>query len=435
MRILAFGDDIGVPQLFRHMPADSVVGIVCASIRPYQQKVLRMLAKSQGVPLLIQPRATENEYSQFLEDVRNLKPDIIFVNSYSMLLRNEILSIPPLGGVNIHGALLPQYRGANPIQWVIINGEFETGVTMHYMDAHFDTGDILAQRRVPILIGDTWVDLQHRITEAAEQILSEELPKILNNTIVRKPQDESCAHHYHRRKPEDGLFTWDANLINIYNLIRALVKPHPGAFYFTGGGDRIVLDEYVSLPKLAIMKYGTEGGKTLKTINIKLQPVTDDYLEKQKEYEYGYSNELCIENQANQAALNQPLKVWFESILQRNDILIFEIHLRTSGKYIGSCQLHNISLNQHTAELQIHTGHIAEHGHEYSPQIISLLLDFAFKDLNLNRVYLHVFSNNAAAIRVYEKAGFVREGILRQAAHIDGKYLDVMVMGILRQEL
>ena len=147
-------------------------------------------------------------------------------------------------------------------------------------------------------------------------------------------------------------------------------------------------------------------------------------------------------NDREQVIFNAPFQpihegqhhAWLEAVQHRKDIVIFAIRLRESGKLIGSCQLHNINPIHSTAELQIRLGDVAERSHGYGSQAVSLLLDFAFKDLNLNRVYLHVFINNAAAIRVYEKVGFALEGILRQAAHIDGKYLDVMAMGILRQE-
>ena len=147
-------------------------------------------------------------------------------------------------------------------------------------------------------------------------------------------------------------------------------------------------------------------------------------------------------NDREQVLFNAPFRpihegqhrAWLEAVQQRKDIVIFGIRLRKSGKLIGSCQLHSINLIHRSAELQIRLGDVSERNHGYGSQSVSSLLDFAFKDLNLNRVYLHVFINNAAAIRVYEKAGFAREGILRQAAHINGKYLNVMVMGILRQE-
>jgi RimJ/RimL family protein N-acetyltransferase len=125
---------------------------------------------------------------------------------------------------------------------------------------------------------------------------------------------------------------------------------------------------------------------------------------------------------------------WFESVQQRQDMVIFGIRLQTTNKLIGSCQLYSINYIHRTAELQIRIGEVAERGHGYGTEAIHILLDFAFKDLNLNRVYLQVFASNEAATRAYEKAGFVHEGVLRHHAHIDGDYVDVNVMGVLREE-
>lgn len=127
-------------------------------------------------------------------------------------------------------------------------------------------------------------------------------------------------------------------------------------------------------------------------------------------------------------------KAWFDAIQQQKDTAIFGIRLLKGGALIGTCQLHNINSVHRTAELQIRLGEKKERGRGYGTEAVSVLLDFAFKDLNLNRVYLHVFATNEAALRVYEKVGFVREGVLRKAAHIDGDYVDIVVMGILRDE-
>ncbi len=125
---------------------------------------------------------------------------------------------------------------------------------------------------------------------------------------------------------------------------------------------------------------------------------------------------------------------WFEAVQQRSDIFIFGIRLLETDNLIGSCQLHSISSIHRNAELQIRLGEVSSRGQGYGTEAVELLLDFGFRDLNLHRIYLHVFSHNAAAIRVYEKSGFVREGLLRQTAYIDGEYRDVILMGIIREE-
>ena len=127
-------------------------------------------------------------------------------------------------------------------------------------------------------------------------------------------------------------------------------------------------------------------------------------------------------------------KTWFENIQNRNDIFIFGIYEIKTDKIIGTCQLHSINWIHRNAELQIRLGNKGNRGKGYGSEAVRLLLDFAFRDLNLYRIYLHVFQTNTNAIHVYEKVGFKKEGLLRKAAHIDGKYVDVIFMGILREE-
>lgn len=430
VRILACGDEAGIPQLIRYLPEQLLVGIIGAEIRPHQHPELRRLAEAQGVPLLIQPRHTSPAYPAFVEQVRALAPDLILVNSYSMLIRPEILAIPRLGGVNIHGALLPQYRGANPIQWALLNDETETGVTMHYMTAEFDTGDIISQRRVPIFFEDTWLDIQARIAAATEAMLAEELPRLLDGTCARQPQDGSKARYYRRRHPEDGRIDWQQSVLSIYNLTRALVRPHPGAFY-TDGANRVVLDEYLTIPQVTALKY-SRGGQVLKSAHVALAPLT--LADLPALFEWINNREQVLFNAPYKPVHENQHKEWFEAIQQRNDLVIFGIRLLETDKLIGSCQLHNINFVHRSAEFQIRVGDSTQRGQGYGTEAVRLLLDFAFKDLNLHRVYLHVFSANVAALRVYEKVGFVREGLLRKAAHINGATEDVVVMGILREE-
>ena len=257
--MLVFGADVGVSQLLRHLPSGIVCGIVAAGIRPSQHRILQEIARKIQLPFLVQPRATSIEYTSFVEQVRRLQPDLILVSSYSMLLRLEVLSIPSCGAVNIHGALLPEYRGANPVQWALLNDETETGVTMHYMNEGFDSGDIIAQRHVPIYFEDTWHEIYARLGIETEGLLSEELPKLLSGTNTRQAQDENRAHHWRRRHPEDGLIDWQQNPRQIYNLIRALVKPLPGAFYINASGNRIVLNEYMAIEEVVALKDSLKG--------------------------------------------------------------------------------------------------------------------------------------------------------------------------------
>lgn len=250
MRIICFGDNLGIPMLYRHLPMGTCVAIVAAVIRPQYYNELKNFADSLSVKFIIQPRKTSHGYDAFVEQIKALAPEFILVNSYSMLFQTDLISIPKHGAINIHGALLPQYRGCNPTQWALLNDEKETGVTMHYMDADFDTGDIIAQKRVPILEDDTWRDIQHRIGDATDEMLAEEIPGIMAGTNSRTPQCADLARYWQRRRPEDGRFEWTWRSRDIYNLIRALVKPHPGAFYYNESGDKIILDSFMSLNEI-----------------------------------------------------------------------------------------------------------------------------------------------------------------------------------------
>jgi RimJ/RimL family protein N-acetyltransferase len=147
-------------------------------------------------------------------------------------------------------------------------------------------------------------------------------------------------------------------------------------------------------------------------------------------------------NEREQVIFNAPYKPvdelqhqrWFESIQGRNDIVVFGIRELATGGLIGSCQLHHIHQVHRSAELQIRLGDVTKRGRGYGSQAVRLLLTFAFRDLNLHRVYLHVFSTNNVAIHLYQKVGFVQEGLLREAAYIDGQYCDVVIMGLLISE-
>jgi RimJ/RimL family protein N-acetyltransferase len=125
---------------------------------------------------------------------------------------------------------------------------------------------------------------------------------------------------------------------------------------------------------------------------------------------------------------------WFESIRKRSDVAIFAIRSVPENRLIGSCQLRNIDPVHRSAELQIRIGEVDQRGHGHGTEAVRQLVRFGFHDLNLRRIYLHVFAHNTAAIRTYERIGFRQEGVLREAAHIDGRYVDVVAMGILRAE-
>lgn len=259
---MLFGDRPGLARLLRVLDPARVSALVRAENRPQQRSAVEELAAAHALPVLVQPRVDSPAYGGFVENLSRLAPQVIIVDSYSMLLRADVLAIPPLGAVNLHYALLPRYRGPNPIQWALINDEREAGVTLHYMSAEFDSGDLIAQRRVPVHFSDTATDLSRRIDEQAELLLREQLPRVTEGSARRAPQDAAAATTSRRRGPDDGRIDWDLSVLRIYNLIRALVKPLPGAFYELGG-ERVVIDCRLGIAEVAALKFGPQGRRVL----------------------------------------------------------------------------------------------------------------------------------------------------------------------------
>jgi UDP-4-amino-4-deoxy-L-arabinose formyltransferase/UDP-glucuronic acid dehydrogenase (UDP-4-keto-hexauronic acid decarboxylating) len=176
----------------------------------------------------------------WISKIKALKPDIIFSFYYRQMVKQSILDIPPQGCLNLHGSFLPKYRGRCPVNWVLINGEKESGVTLHYMTAHPDDGDIIAQEKVKISEEDTALTLFGRMTQAAVRLLDSALPDLLAGKAKRRKQDNAAATYFGGRRPEDGEIDWNKSAEEIRNLIRAVTKPYPGAFSFSGDRKIIV---------------------------------------------------------------------------------------------------------------------------------------------------------------------------------------------------
>jgi UDP-4-amino-4-deoxy-L-arabinose formyltransferase/UDP-glucuronic acid dehydrogenase (UDP-4-keto-hexauronic acid decarboxylating) len=177
---------------------------------------------------------TDINHPLWVEKIREFNPGILFSFYYRNLIRRPILDIPKAGCLNLHGSLLPKYRGRAPINWVLVNGEKETGVTLHYMTTRPDDGDIVAQERIAISDDDTALTLHRKVALTAEGLLGEVLPYIQNGTAPRTPQDHAQATYFGGRRPADGAIDWFKTAWEIRNLVRAVTKPFPGAFSFIG---------------------------------------------------------------------------------------------------------------------------------------------------------------------------------------------------------
>lgn len=184
-------------------------------------------AKKTGAPLL---KVANLNAPANVEKVRALRPDLILVVGWTRLLGAELLRIPPLGCVGFHASLLPRYRGRAPVNWAIINGESTTGNTMFFLDEGVDTGDIIAQRPIPIDFEDTCATLYRKVADAAIEMLRENLPLLKAGRAPRKPQDHATATVMPRRRPEDGEIDWRRGARELHNWVRALTHPYPGAF-------------------------------------------------------------------------------------------------------------------------------------------------------------------------------------------------------------
>lgn len=184
------------------------------------------LARQHGITCLM---STVNDPAS-TELVRQLKPDFIFSFYYRTMIEMQVLNIACRGSLNLHGSYLPKYRGRVPINWAVINGETETGATLHYMIEKPDAGEIVDQEKITIAFTDTAFDVFTKVTDAAVTILRRAWPLLLSGTAPRLPMDLSAGSYFGGRRPEDGRIDWSGSAVKIYNLIRGVTHPYPGAF-------------------------------------------------------------------------------------------------------------------------------------------------------------------------------------------------------------
>ena len=185
------------------------------------------LARQHGIAVIT---PDDPNTADVLAQVLAAQPDFLFSFYYRNMLKAPLLAAPKRGSYNMHGSLLPKYRGRVPINWAIIHGEIETGATLHAMTGKPDKGAIVAQQAVPIGPDDTAQDVFTAVTGAAERALDGALPALIAGSAAHTPQDLTQGAYFKGRKPEDGRidFSWGAQ--RIHNFVRALTHPYPGAF-------------------------------------------------------------------------------------------------------------------------------------------------------------------------------------------------------------
>jgi UDP-4-amino-4-deoxy-L-arabinose formyltransferase/UDP-glucuronic acid dehydrogenase (UDP-4-keto-hexauronic acid decarboxylating) len=189
------------------------------------------LAASRDLPVFA-PQSINHPL--WVQKIKAFAPDILFSFYYRNMVGSAILEIPPAGCLNLHGSLLPKYRGRCPVNWVLVNGETETGVTLHYMTPKPDDGDIVGQAKIPIASDDTAKTLHDKLRCMSERMLDDILPQIKAGTAPRLPQDHSRASYFGGRRPADGIIDWEKAATDVRNLVRAVTRPYPGAFSHAG---------------------------------------------------------------------------------------------------------------------------------------------------------------------------------------------------------
>ncbi|MBI6603896.1 MULTISPECIES: bifunctional UDP-4-amino-4-deoxy-L-arabinose formyltransferase/UDP-glucuronic acid oxidase ArnA [Pseudomonas] len=195
------------------------------------------LCARNGIPV----HAPEDaNHPLWVERIAKLKPDYLFSFYYRNLLSEALLGTASKGAFNLHGSLLPKYRGRAPANWVLVNGETETGVTLHRMVKRADAGAILAQQKVTIERSDTGLTLHAKLRDAATSLLRDALPQLVAGKLTETAQDDSQATYFGRRTAADGKLEWKKPAEELFNLVRAVTQPYPGAFCAVGEHKLIV---------------------------------------------------------------------------------------------------------------------------------------------------------------------------------------------------
>lgn len=239
MKIVFMGTpDFAVPSL--EMLVNEGYEVVAAVTQPDKPKgrgnkltapPVKEFAIKNGIQVL-QPAKIKT--SEFVEQIRELQPDLLITAAYGKILSKELLEVPVLGCINVHGSLLPAYRGAAPINWAVINGEEKTGITTMFTDVGLDTGDMLLKSELAIGPDMTVGELHDKMAVLGAQVLRETLLELKKGTLKRIPQDDSVSTYAPMMNKELGLIDWSKKASEIHNLVRG-TDPWPGAYTLLEG--------------------------------------------------------------------------------------------------------------------------------------------------------------------------------------------------------
>jgi len=224
---------LGFDALLRH--GFDVAAVFTHRDNPHEEiwwDSLAELAGAKGVPVHY-PDSMKDPHTQAL--VASYAPDFIFSFYFRFMIPPEVLEMAGRGALNLHGSLLPRYRGRAPVNWVLVNGATETGVSLHYMVAKPDAGELVDQEAVAIDFEETPRSLYAKLEAAAVRVLDRSLPLLKAGTAPHRPLDLSAGSYFGGRKPEDGRLNWSLPAVNNFYLIRGVTHPYPGAFTTFGG--------------------------------------------------------------------------------------------------------------------------------------------------------------------------------------------------------
>lgn len=257
MRIILFTNSLGLNQ-FAHSPllkAGLIVGVVAAHHRPEDFKATELLSKKLGLPLLLQPDFHSENYKNFESDLVKLRPTHLISNCYSLLIHESVLALVEHRALNIHWSLLPKNRGPNPVQWTLIRGEFETGITLHQITQEFDEGPVLHQVREQIEHQDTWVSLFAKLEKLSSAIIASEKVEMALTKVLEGSQQNltEVTKNYRLNENYPRIQFESMSDEQIYNLIRAQVSPLKGAFIEIKS-ERIHIPNLMPLEKIAELR-------------------------------------------------------------------------------------------------------------------------------------------------------------------------------------
>ena len=235
-RILFFGySEVGYDCLLLLLErGDNVVALVTHEDNPDEKiwfKTPAVAARERGLPVFTPASVNTPEWR---ERIAALRPDLILSVYYRHMIGTKLLALPRLGAWNLHGSLLPRYRGRAPINWAILHGEPRIGMTLHRMVKAADAGAIVDQEGVDLSPRDTAEQAFRKVLPCARRVLARQIDALLAGTATETPQDEAQATYFGGRTPEDGRIVWTQTSAQIFNLIRAVTDPYPGAFIDVG---------------------------------------------------------------------------------------------------------------------------------------------------------------------------------------------------------